>query len=143
MKKSLSSLFLSRNVILGSSFLLLLAFALSNCNTGAKPVATGRELYISYCAICHGDDGKGAGSMTEYLKLPPADLTMIAARRGGNYPAEEIYQIIDGRVSVAGHGSGDMPIWGPTLKASETLNNEKEVRESINNLVDYLKSIQE
>lgn len=81
--------------------------------------------------------------MTEYLKLPPADLTMIAARRGGNYPAEEIYQIIDGRVSVAGHGSGDMPIWGPTLKASETLNNEKEVRESINNLVDYLKSIQE
>ena len=129
--------------MLGGSFLLLFAFALSNCNTGTKPVATGKELFISYCAICHGTDGKGGGAMTEHLKLPPADLTKIAARRGGNFPEEQIYQIIDGRAPVAGHGSGDMPIWGQTLKESEALNNEKEVRQSINNLVDYLKSIQE
>ena len=54
-----------------------------------------------------------------------------------------IYQIIDGRVPVAGHGTGDMPIWGQTLKESEKLKNETQVRQSINNLVDYLKSIQQ
>ena len=100
-------------------------------------------MFQSYCAICHGTNGAGGGAMTEHLKLPPADLTKIAARRGGNFPDEQIYQIIDGRVPVAGHGTGDMPIWGQTLKESEHLKNETQVRQSINNLVDYLKSIQQ
>ncbi len=132
-----------RNSMLGAAFLLLFAFALSHCSTGGQPAASGEELYLSYCTSCHGVDGKGAGAMTEYLKLPPADLTKIASRRGGNFPDDQIYQIIDGRVPVAGHGSGDMPVWGVALKESEQLKNEKQVRQSINNLVGYLKSIQE
>ncbi len=132
-----------RYIPVSAAFLLALSFVFSNCNTGVPAVATGEELYLSYCTSCHGTDGKGAGVMTEYLKLPPADLTKIAARRGGNFPEEQIYQIIDGRVPVAGHGSGDMPVWGVALKESEKLKNEKQVRQSINNLVDFLKSIQE
>lgn len=133
----------NRNLALGSAFLFVFVLALSNCNTAEKSIAGGDELFLSYCAICHGTDGKGGGAMTEHLKLPPADLTRIAARRGGNFPDEQIYQIIDGRVPVAGHGTGDMPVWGRTLKESEQLKNEKQVRQSINNLVNYLKSIQE
>jgi mono/diheme cytochrome c family protein len=143
MKNYLSSVYSVRNLVLAASFLLLFAFALTNCNTTSNPIATGKDLYISYCAICHGADGKGGGVMTEHLKLPPADLTKIASRRGGNFPEEQVYQIIDGSSPVAGHGSGDMPVWGQTLKESEDLKNKKEVRQSINNLVDYLKSIQE
>lgn len=142
--KSSTHIFRSgRTLILSAVFLLAFVVVMTNCNTSEKAVATGEELFQSYCAICHGTDGAGNGPMTEHLKLPPADLTRIAARRGGNFPDEQIYQIIDGRVPVAGHGTGDMPIWGQTLKESEHLKNEKQVRQSINNLVSYLKSIQQ
>jgi len=137
------NLVMRQTTVIVSLFLLAFAFAVSNCNTSVQTVASGEELFVSYCAICHGTDGKGAGAMTEHLKLPPADLTKIAARRGGNYPTEQIYQIIDGRVPVAGHGTGDMPIWGNTLKESEKLKNEKQVRQSIDNLVEYLRGIQQ
>ncbi|HRD79410.1 MAG TPA: cytochrome c [Saprospiraceae bacterium] len=143
MKNSMYALLSGRSMILSAAFLLAFVLVLSNCNTSEKKVASGEELFQSYCAICHGTNGAGNGAMTEHLKLPPADLTKIAARRGGNFPDEQIYQIIDGRVPVAGHGTGDMPIWGQTLKESEQLKNEKQVRQSINNLVGYLKSIQQ
>lgn len=130
-------------MILSAAFMLAFVLVLTNCNTSEKTVASGEELFQSYCSICHGTNGTGGGPMTEHLKLPPADLTKIASRRGGSFPDEQIYQIIDGRVPVAGHGTGDMPIWGQTLKESEHLKNEKQVRQSINNLVDYLKSIQQ
>jgi mono/diheme cytochrome c family protein len=133
----------NRNILIGTSFALVLAFALANCNTTETKIASGEELYLSYCAICHGSDGAGAGVMTEHLKVTPADLTRIAARRGGNFNDDQIYQIIDGRVPVAGHGTGDMPIWGNAFKSAENLKNEKEVRQSIQNLLDYLKSIQQ
>ncbi len=125
-----------------SGSLVLLMLLLSRCQTQTATIASGETLFQSYCVSCHGMDGKGGGAMGEYLKLPPADLTRIAARRGGNFPEEQIYQIIDGRNPVAGHGSGDMPVWGIALKESEQLKNEKQVRQSIQNLVGYLKSIQ-
>ncbi|MBX2929700.1 MAG: cytochrome c [Saprospiraceae bacterium] len=132
-----------QTTVIVSLFLLAFAFVISNCDTGVQTVASGEELFLSYCAICHGTDGTGGGPMTEHLKLPPADLTKIAARRAGNFNADQVYQIIDGRVPVAGHGTGDMPIWGNTLKESEKLKNEKQVRQSIDNLVEYLRSIQQ
>lgn len=104
------------------------------------PLARGKELYVSYCQICHGEFGDGA--MAELLKIQPPDLTLIAARRDGNFPAEEIHKIIDGTEPVEGHGSGDMPIWGVTFKVSERLGSEKAVQEEIENIVIYLQSIQ-
>jgi mono/diheme cytochrome c family protein len=133
----------NKNMLIGGTFALLMALALANCDTATTKIASGEELYISYCAICHGSDGAGAGVMTEHLKVSPADLTGFAARRGGNFNEEQIYQIIDGRIPVAGHGTGDMPIWGNALKSAENLKNEREVRQSIQNIVDYLKSIQQ
>ena len=37
----------------------------------------GRDLFESYCATCHGRDGKGAGPVAGALKTPPADLTAL------------------------------------------------------------------
>ena len=104
-----------------------------------KP-ATGEELYVSYCVICHGE--KGDGNFAEMLTIPPSDLTLIAARRGGDFPNDEIFEIIDGRANIKSHGSRDMPIWGDTFKESEHLANEEEVQASIQRVVDYLKTIQ-
>ena len=97
------------------------------------PLARGKELYMSYCQICHGEHGDGP--MAELLKLEPTDLTLIAAERGGTFPAEELRKIIDGTEEVEGHGRGDMPIWGLTFQKSENLVTHEEVKEEIGKML--------
>lgn len=129
------------NVLLFLGTLFLTIFSCQgNKNLEGHPLASGQELYVSYCMICHGETGNG--SMAELLTVPPPDLTKISVRRGGQFPEEEIFQIIDGRQSLKGHGTRDMPIWGLTFKNSEKLKNEKQVEKDIQRLVDYLKTIQ-
>lgn len=39
-------------------------------------LAAGEELYAVHCAICHGDDGKGQGSVSVFFnQVDPTDLT--------------------------------------------------------------------
>lgn len=129
------------NVLLSLGTLFLILFSCQgNKNLEGHALASGEELYVSYCMICHGEAGNG--SMAELLTVEPPDLTKIAARRGGEFPEEEIFQIIDGRQTLKGHGTRDMPIWGLTFKNSEKLKNEKQVEKNIQKIVDYLKTIQ-
>ena len=44
--------------------------------------ASGSEMYQSYCAVCHGVDGKGNGPAAQALKTQPTDLTMLAHAAG-------------------------------------------------------------
>ena len=124
---------------LGTFFLILFSCQ-GNKNMEGHQLATGEELYVSYCMICHGE--KGDGSMAELLTVEPPDLTKISARRNGEFPEEEIYQIIDGQQTLKGHGTRDMPIWGLTFKNSEKLKNEKQVEKNIQRIVKYLKKMQ-
>lgn len=105
----------------------------------------GHNLYEQYCMDCHGMKGQGDGVLAEDLKVAPADLTTIALRRKGIFPDVEIREIIDGRRRVRAHGPQNMPLWGKAFGmsvASPGGPNEAEVRDKINSLVDYLKSIQ-
>lgn len=102
----------------------------------------GRDLFEFYCASCHGRDGKGGGHVASALKKPPPDLTLLAQRNGGNFPAARVGDAIRGRnqASIRAHGSSEMPVWGPIFKG---LDNRNEVNEErINNLVKYIESIQ-
>lgn len=74
--------------------------------------ASGEEMYVSYCAACHGKDGKGDGPAADALKVPPTDLTTLAKKNGGKYPALKVSSVIRGQDVVAAHGSREMPIWG-------------------------------
>ena len=56
----------------------------------------GKDLYKAYCIYCHGDDGKGHGSEAAVLRVPPADLTTIAARSGGKFEAGAVEDKING-----------------------------------------------
>ena len=103
-------------------------------------VAKGRVSYNLFCRSCHGEWGKGDGSVAEFLKVPPADLTAINARNDGEFPFDEIYKTIDGR-EVRAHGS-DMPVWGDAFKETEETDDEVVIKEKIIELVYYLKSIQ-
>ena len=41
----------------------------------------------------------------------PADLTVLQAKSGGEFPYKKTFAIIDGRYIVPGHGNRDMPTW--------------------------------
>ena len=105
----------------------------------------GHNLYEQFCMDCHGMKGIGDGVLAEDLKVAPADLTTIAARRKGVFPDTEIREIIDGRRRVRAHGPLNMPLWGRQFGisvASPGGPHEAETRDKINALVAYLKTIQ-
>jgi mono/diheme cytochrome c family protein len=107
------------------------------------PAPTGRRAtYQTYCAVCHGVDGKGDGVLTDRLRVAPPDLTLLARRNKGSYPRDMVYRIIDGRNPVKGHGGPDMPVWGDAFKEPGEQYAESRVKEKIDGLVDYLASIQ-
>jgi mono/diheme cytochrome c family protein len=104
----------------------------------------GRADFVRLCASCHGDSARGDGPAASSLKKPPADLTRIAARRGGSFPTREVTSTIDGRQDVAAHGSRDMPVWGLILAQPihEETSGEEVLRGRLQVLVEYLRSIQ-
>jgi mono/diheme cytochrome c family protein len=102
----------------------------------------GRDLFEFYCASCHGRDGKGNGPVVSALKVAPSDLTLLARRSGGTFPAERVKAFVTGGgdVLTPAHGDSDMPVWGPVFRGldpSDTL-----VRIRIANIVAYIQSIQ-
>jgi mono/diheme cytochrome c family protein len=110
----------------------------------------GRAEYISNCAICHGEDGKGNGRLfaTGFLARKPSDMTMLAANNGGVFPVQRVYMMIDGREAIAAHGPRDMPVWGTEYVAEgrrgmpELINPASYARARILALIDYLARIQ-
>jgi mono/diheme cytochrome c family protein len=103
--------------------------------------ASGAEMYTNYCAVCHGKDGKGNGPATSALKSPPTDLTTLAQKNGGKYPALHITSVIRGEGDLPAHGSKDMPVWGP-LFWRMSQGHEAEVQQRISNLNQYIESLQ-
>jgi mono/diheme cytochrome c family protein len=101
----------------------------------------GADLFRAYCASCHGADGKGNGPVAPALNSKPADLTTIAERNGGTFPAQRMHTIIAGDEIVIAHGSREMPIWGPIFHQVEWDQDLGEVR--LQNVIKYLQSIQQ
>ena len=104
--------------------------------------SSGKEMFESYCAVCHGKDGKGNGPAASALKVPPPDLTELAKKNGGKFPAAHVASVIRGQADLASHGSKDMPVWGP-LFSSISQGHEGQVQQRIANLVAYIESLQQ
>ncbi len=103
--------------------------------------ASGQEMYKTYCAVCHGVDGKGNGPAAEALKVPPPDLTTLAEKNGGKYPAMKVSAIIRGDQMMPSHGSKEMPVWGD-LFWSMSGGHASEVQQRVTNLNHYIESLQ-
>src|SRR6516162_8619287 len=102
---------------------------------------SGRDLFEFYCASCHGRDGNGKGPVAPALRVPPPDLTRIAARNDGVFPKARIEALLTGdRNMPSAHGSSDMPVWGPIFSALDS--NDRMNRVRIANLVEFIASIQ-
>ncbi len=128
-------------------FILLSAIAASQ-STSIKRVparytsaASGQEMYVSYCASCHGRDGRGQGPAAPALRSAPPDLTTLARRNNGKLPADHVYSVLVGKSELSAHGSADMPVWGPIFRRlGHGSVGEEHLRAT--NLTKYLESIQ-
>jgi len=84
------------------------------------------------------------GRMAPILKVPVPDLTLIASRRGGSFPADEIYRIVEGQADLGAHGPRNMPVWGYEF-FGEDLGDEAahgEATQKVESLLEFLRSIQ-
>ena len=102
-------------------------------------VSDGKQMFDSYCAVCHGKDGKGNGPATKALTKAPTDLTKISARNGGAFPDVKVRRFIEGLDEVAAHGTRDMPMWGDLFRSSNRDMDQLRIKV----LSDYLKSMQQ
>jgi len=115
---------------------------LKHTTTSATSPSSGKEMFMSYCASCHGKDAKGDGPAAIALKQTPADLTTLARRNGGKYPSDRVTSILRGQASLMAHGDQEMPVWGPVFwKMSQ--GREELVQMRISNLNKYVESLQE
>jgi len=102
---------------------------------------SGKDMYLAYCAACHGREGKGDGPVATSLKVPPGDLTSLSRRNDGKFPSVQVVNVITGRAGVPAHGSKEMPVWGPVFMTMGQ-QHESEARLRVANLSDYVKSLQ-
>ncbi len=100
----------------------------------------GVDIYRAHCASCHGVAGKGDGPVAPALNTAMPDLSTITQRSGGVFPVARVHKIIIGDEVILGHGSREMPIWGPIFHQIQEDRDYGEVR--LQNITDYLNSIQ-
>jgi hypothetical protein len=105
---------------------------------------SGAELYMRFCASCHGSQAMGDGPVSRSLNVAVPDLTRIASRYG-EFPTGRVRDIIDGRgIDTLSHGTREMPVWGYEFWVEEGADAgaQKAARDAINKLVEHLRSIQ-
>jgi mono/diheme cytochrome c family protein len=85
-----------------------------------ESLARAKKIYGYECAMCHGDDGSGAGDLAKNMKAKMADFRDPSALKG--HTDGELFYIIE-------KGKGEMEGEGPRLKPEDTWN-----------MVNYLRS---
>ena len=120
---------------------LIVAGAIGTSTTAvAEEELIGSNEFRVSCASCHGVGGRGDGHLAQYLTVKPTDLTTLTKNNDGDYPFLRVFQIIDGRTQVAGHGERAMPVWGDRYKLEDA---EAYTRARILELVYYIQNIQQ
>jgi mono/diheme cytochrome c family protein len=108
---------------------------------GQSDPSSGKAMYTSYCAPCHGASGKGDGPAASEFKVPPANLTQLTKNNHGEFPSSHLWAILQFGAPAPAHGSSDMPVWGNLFRSLDP-NDPVKVNQRIQNLVDYVKTLQ-
>ena len=141
-----------RQTVQGVLAILLFSVLATGQQTGAEAKSaapeknepiSGKQLYVSYCAMCHGTDAKGGGPFSPQLKVWPPDLTQLAKKNNGTYPAMRVSEMIDGEFGKSSaHGPHEMPIWGPVFRSMAHGHNDN-AQLRITSVMKYLESLQQ
>lgn len=114
----------------------------------SQPSAAKKDFVLD-CADCHGVNGKGNGAATQVIPgFNPPDLTLLSRNHSGQFPRQEVDDVIDGRRRLPGHydAETDMPLWGLTFQPEGrefSKESEEKVKARISALADYIEGIQQ
>jgi|ERR1700733_6384887 len=131
-----------------TAFLVTLLTGFASAQTASAP-SSARKDFILHCADCHGVDGKGNGPAVQIIPgFKPVDLTVLSRNHGGQFPRDEVRDIIDGRKRLPGHfdADTDMPLWGLTFQPEGrefSKESEEKVKARIAALTNYIEGIQQ
>mgnify|MGYP001815748156 FL=1 len=124
-------------------------FSLAASAAYAQDFSFGERLFLENCSACHGNEGRGDGSVGVLFSAQPKSLRSLENDNNGQFPFSEIYQSIKGETSIEAHGI-EMPVWGSAFTADVMSNpyitgplGEELVQGRILALVYYLQSIQD
>ena len=111
--------------------------------------SSAKKDFVLHCADCHGVDGKGNGPAVQVIPgFKPADLTRLRKDHGGQFPRQDVYDVIDGRKRLPGHydSDTDMPLWGLMFQPEGrefSKEAEVKVKARVSSLVDYVAGLQQ
>ena len=121
----------------------LLAFAAPAATVPAKvdsvAAAKGRTTFVRYCVACHGMAARGDGPLAKDLRVRVPDLSMLMD--GNTFPYQRVVDSVAKGSSVRGHGTDDMPAWGPAFNRTAGTG-ATTVDQAIHQLAHYIWSIQ-
>jgi mono/diheme cytochrome c family protein len=119
--------------------------AVKNVPIRPTPAGSGQQMFASYCAVCHGPEGRGNGPAAFSLKTSPADLTVLSQKNGGVFPANHVNSVLRFGIENPAHGSAVMPIWGNLFETLHPTSGDEamQARLRITNLTNYLQTIQQ
>jgi cbb3-type cytochrome c oxidase subunit III len=111
-----------KNIIHAMGLLTLITVSVPEVSANPPPAYEGRRLYVSYCQLCHGADGKGDGPLAKAIQISPADLTTTVRSRSDTI----LMKIItgEGRQTITGRDrhnllSEAMPEWKDVFSESQ------------------------
>ena len=120
---------------------IALSFVLAGCS--AEPDrASGADLYVNYCASCHGLQGEGDGPVAAVMQVNVPNLRTLAMRSDGEFPTDAVTAYVDGRQSPSSHGDRRMPIWGNVFQWNEGADSEDLARRRIEAVVEFIGELQ-
>ena len=105
----------------------------------AAAAAKGRTTFVRYCVACHGTSAKGDGPLSKDLRVRVPDLTGLM--EGTTFPYQRVVDSVAKGSTVRGHGTDDMPAWGPAFNRTAGTG-AGSVDQAIHNLAHYIWSIQ-
>ena len=111
-----------KNIIHAMGLLTLIAVSAPDVSANPPPAYEGSRLYVSYCLLCHGADGKGDGPLAKAMQISPADLTTTVRSRSDTILTKIITG--EGRQTITGRDrhnllSEAMPEWKDVFSESQ------------------------
>ena len=82
----------ARTMVFGVSAALVAAFGASAFEAVTLADYSGEEIFMKYCAACHGESGRGDGPVAAGLATTVPDLTAISRHYGG-FPTQVVRDI--------------------------------------------------
>jgi len=140
-----------RKIVLVSLFMSFGCFYGASQQAAVKNVpiryvspADGGKMFVTYCAVCHGTDGRGSGPAASALKNVPTDLSVLTKQNNGKFPDLHVQQLIGDRSMIPSHGTKDMPSWGKLFDSLGSGHNmeEAEAHQRVVNLAKYVALLQ-